>query len=115
MKVPANQKPVPTYYDLVYAVARQIPRGRVTNYGAIAGDTAEHLQSSADCTGGTLVATVMYGSYTNYGALDGAEYLQSAADCTGGSMAVTAGYVSYDNYQPEEMQADCALASGSLT
>ena len=89
--------------------------GSYTNYGAIAGDTAEHLQSSADCTGGTLVATVMYGSYTNYGALDGAEYLQSAADCTGGSMAVTAGYVSYDNYQPEEMQADCALASGSLT
>lgn len=89
--------------------------GSYTNYGAIAGDTAEHLQSSADCTGGTLVATVMYGSYTNYGALDGAEYLQSAADCTGGSMAVTAGYVSYDNYQPEEMQAACALASGSLT
>jgi methylated-DNA-protein-cysteine methyltransferase-like protein len=26
----------PTYYDLVYAVVRQIPRGRVTNYGAIA-------------------------------------------------------------------------------
>lgn len=88
--------------------------GSYTNYGAIAGDTAEHLQSAADCTGGTLVATVMYGSYTNYGALDGAEYLQSAADCTGGSMAVTAGYVSYANYQPEELQAACALASGSL-
>ena len=29
-------KEQPTYYDLVYAVARQIPRGRVTNYGAIA-------------------------------------------------------------------------------
>lgn len=27
----------PTYYDLVYAVVRQIPPGRVTNYGAIAG------------------------------------------------------------------------------
>ena len=27
---------IPTYYDLVYAVVRQIPRGRVTNYGAIA-------------------------------------------------------------------------------
>ncbi|HLP94464.1 MAG TPA: MGMT family protein [Saprospiraceae bacterium] len=26
----------PTYYDLVYAVVRQVPRGRVTNYGAIA-------------------------------------------------------------------------------
>lgn len=26
----------PTYYDLVYAITRQIPRGRVTNYGAIA-------------------------------------------------------------------------------
>ncbi len=26
----------PTYYDLVYAVVRQIPRGHVTNYGAIA-------------------------------------------------------------------------------
>nr|MBP6829010.1 MGMT family protein [Saprospiraceae bacterium] len=26
----------PTYYDLVYAVVRKIPRGRVTNYGAIA-------------------------------------------------------------------------------
>jgi len=89
--------------------------GSYTNYGAIAGDTSEHLQSAADCTGGTLVATVMYGSYTNYGALDGAEHLQSAADCTGGSIAVTAGYVSYANYQPEELQAACALTSGSLT
>lgn len=26
----------PTYYDLVYAVVRQVPRGRVTTYGAIA-------------------------------------------------------------------------------
>ncbi|MEO6039398.1 MAG: MGMT family protein [Saprospiraceae bacterium] len=26
----------PNYYELVYAVVRQIPRGRVTNYGAIA-------------------------------------------------------------------------------
>ena len=26
----------PSYYDLVYAVVREIPRGRVTNYGAIA-------------------------------------------------------------------------------
>ena len=26
----------PTYYELVYAVVRRIPRGRVTNYGAIA-------------------------------------------------------------------------------
>ncbi len=26
----------PSYYDLVYAVVRQVPRGRVTNYGAIA-------------------------------------------------------------------------------
>jgi methylated-DNA-protein-cysteine methyltransferase-like protein len=26
----------PTYYDLVYAVTRQVPRGRVTTYGAIA-------------------------------------------------------------------------------
>lgn len=26
----------PTYYDLVYAVTRQIPRGRVCTYGAIA-------------------------------------------------------------------------------
>ena len=25
-----------SYFDLVYAVARKIPRGRVTNYGAIA-------------------------------------------------------------------------------
>ena len=29
-------KAYPSYYDLVYAVVRQIPRGRVTNYGAIA-------------------------------------------------------------------------------
>lgn len=29
-------KDQPTYYDLVYAVVREIPRGRVTNYGAIA-------------------------------------------------------------------------------
>lgn len=26
----------PTYYDLVYEIVRQIPEGRVTNYGAIA-------------------------------------------------------------------------------
>lgn len=26
----------PTYYDLVYEVTRQIPRGRVSTYGAIA-------------------------------------------------------------------------------
>lgn len=26
----------PTYYDLVYEVVRQVPRGRVTTYGAIA-------------------------------------------------------------------------------
>ena len=26
----------PTYFDLVYAVTRQVPRGRVTTYGAIA-------------------------------------------------------------------------------
>jgi methylated-DNA-protein-cysteine methyltransferase related protein len=26
----------PTYYDLVYAVTREIPKGRVTTYGAIA-------------------------------------------------------------------------------
>ncbi len=26
----------PTYYDLVYTVVRQVPRGQVTNYGAIA-------------------------------------------------------------------------------
>ena len=25
----------PTYYDLVYAVTKQVPRGRVTTYGAI--------------------------------------------------------------------------------
>lgn len=30
------EKQQPTYYDLVYAVARQVPRGRVTTYGAIA-------------------------------------------------------------------------------
>ena len=30
------QKETPTYFDLVYAVVRQVPRGRVTNYGAIA-------------------------------------------------------------------------------
>ncbi len=29
-------KDQPSYYDLVYAVVRQIPRGRVTNFGAIA-------------------------------------------------------------------------------
>lgn len=29
-------KEQPSYFDLVYAVVRQIPRGRVTNYGAIA-------------------------------------------------------------------------------
>ncbi|MFN0176117.1 MAG: MGMT family protein [Saprospiraceae bacterium] len=29
-------KEQPSYYDLVYAVVRQVPRGRVTNYGAIA-------------------------------------------------------------------------------
>jgi methylated-DNA-protein-cysteine methyltransferase-like protein len=29
-------KEQPSYYDLVYAVVREIPRGRVTNYGAIA-------------------------------------------------------------------------------
>ncbi len=27
---------IPTYFDLVYAVTRQIPPGRVTTYGAIA-------------------------------------------------------------------------------
>lgn len=27
---------IPTYYDLVYAVVKQIPRGRVCSYGAIA-------------------------------------------------------------------------------
>ncbi|MCY7329145.1 MAG: MGMT family protein, partial [Saprospiraceae bacterium] len=27
---------IPTYHELVHAVARQIPRGRVTTYGAIA-------------------------------------------------------------------------------
>ncbi len=26
----------PTYFDLVYAVVRQVPKGRVTTYGAIA-------------------------------------------------------------------------------
>lgn len=26
----------PSYYDLVYAVVRQVPHGRITNYGAIA-------------------------------------------------------------------------------
>ncbi len=26
----------PTYYDLVYAVTKQVPKGRVTTYGAIA-------------------------------------------------------------------------------
>ncbi len=26
----------PSYYDLVYAVTKQVPRGRVTTYGAIA-------------------------------------------------------------------------------
>ena len=30
------QKNAPTYFDLVYAVVREVPRGRVTNYGAIA-------------------------------------------------------------------------------
>ena len=30
------EKQQPTYYDLVYAVARQVPFGRVTTYGAIA-------------------------------------------------------------------------------
>lgn len=30
------EKETPTYFDLVYAVVRQVPRGRVTNYGAIA-------------------------------------------------------------------------------
>jgi methylated-DNA-protein-cysteine methyltransferase related protein len=30
------QDNAPSYYDLVYAVTRQVPRGRVTNYGAIA-------------------------------------------------------------------------------
>jgi len=29
-------KEQPSYYDLVYAVVRQVPRGRVTTYGAIA-------------------------------------------------------------------------------
>ena len=29
-------KPQTTYFELVYAVVRQVPRGRVTNYGAIA-------------------------------------------------------------------------------
>jgi methylated-DNA-protein-cysteine methyltransferase-like protein len=29
-------KTQPTYFDLVYAVVRQVPAGRVTNYGAIA-------------------------------------------------------------------------------
>ncbi len=28
--------PSPSYYTLVYAVAKEIPRGRVTTYGAIA-------------------------------------------------------------------------------
>ena len=32
----AMEKQQPTYYDLVYAVARQVPFGRVTTYGAIA-------------------------------------------------------------------------------
>ena len=39
-KFPAKKaikmKEQPTYYDLVYAVVRQVPRGRITNYGAIA-------------------------------------------------------------------------------
>lgn len=26
----------PTYYDLVYAVVKQVPKGRITTYGAIA-------------------------------------------------------------------------------
>lgn len=29
-------QPNPTYYDLVYAVTREIPAGRITTYGAIA-------------------------------------------------------------------------------
>jgi methylated-DNA-protein-cysteine methyltransferase-like protein len=29
-------KETPSYYDLVYAVVRKVPRGRVTTYGAIA-------------------------------------------------------------------------------
>lgn len=29
-------KPVPSYFDLVYAVTRAVPPGRVTTYGAIA-------------------------------------------------------------------------------
>lgn len=29
-------KPQPSYFELVYAVVREIPRGRVTTYGAIA-------------------------------------------------------------------------------
>ncbi len=95
------------------SMAVTVMYGSYLNYGAL--DGAEYLQSAADCTGGTLTVTVIYGSYLNYGALDGAEYLQSSADCTGGSMAVTAGYVAYANYQPEELQAACVLASGSLT
>lgn len=31
-----SQKSPPTYFDLVYAVVNQVPRGRVTTYGAIA-------------------------------------------------------------------------------
>ncbi len=34
-KTPTH-KDRPTYYEAVYAVVRMIPRGRVTNYGAIA-------------------------------------------------------------------------------
>ncbi len=31
-----QEKPTPSYFEMVYAVARKIPPGRVTNYGSIA-------------------------------------------------------------------------------
>ncbi|MEO8084717.1 MAG: MGMT family protein [Ardenticatenales bacterium] len=34
--MPTSVEPAPTFFDHVYAVARRIPRGRVTTYGAIA-------------------------------------------------------------------------------
>ena len=40
-------KATPTYFDLVYAVVRQVPRGRVTTYGAI----ADALQNSPRAVG----------------------------------------------------------------
>lgn len=35
-KTETEKKPIPSYFEMVFAVTKKIPPGRVTNYGAIA-------------------------------------------------------------------------------